>query len=276
MRAHEPRRRRPGGPPAGPQRRGSLIVVGTGISLVGHATLAAVEAIRRADKLFYLVTEPAAEAWIRRLNPSATTLEDCYGDGKPRLRTYREMTDRIVNAVRAGLDVCVAFYGHPGVFVQSTHDAVRRARREGFSARMLPGISTEDCLFADLGVDPCSAGCQSYEATDFLLFRRRFDPTSALILWQVGVLGESAARKDMSSRPERLKVLAASLGRHYPTKHPVVLYEAAQFPVCEPVIRRVPLGRLSAQTILPMTTLYVPPRPPRGLDPKVVRWLEAR
>ena len=229
-----------------------------------------------AEKVFYLVTEPAAEAWIRRLNPAATTLEDCYAHGKPRLQTYREITDRIVSAVRSGLAVCAAFYGHPGVFVQSTHDAVRRARREGFPARMLPGISTEDCLFADLGVDPCSAGCQSYEATDFLLFRRRFDPTSALILWQVGVLGESSARKDMSSRPERLKVLAAFLRRHYPAKHPMVLYEAAQFPVCEPVIRRIPLGNLSKQTILPMTTLYVSPRAPRRLDPKVLRWLEER
>jgi len=31
---------------------------------------------------------------------------------------------------------------------------------------MLPGISAEDCLVADLGIDPASSGCQSYEAND--------------------------------------------------------------------------------------------------------------
>jgi hypothetical protein len=34
---------------------------------------------------------------------------------------------------------------------------------------MLPAISAEDCLFADLGVDPADHGCPSYEATDFLV-----------------------------------------------------------------------------------------------------------
>ena len=112
------------------------------------------------------------------------------------------------------------------------------------------------------------------EATDFLAARRRFDPTSALILWQVGVLGEGSVRDDMSCRPERLDVLVRVLRRQYPARHPVVLYEAAQFPSCDPVVRRVRLSRLSEQTIVPMMTLYVPPRPPRADDPRIMRWLD--
>src|SRR3970282_2169154 len=104
-----------------------------------------------------------------------TTLQDCYSVGKPRYRTYREMADRILSAVRAGAQVCAAFYGHPGVFVRPSHDAIRRAPREGFPARMLPGVSAEDCLVADLGVNPGEIGSQSFEATDFLGYRRRFD-----------------------------------------------------------------------------------------------------
>ena len=50
--------------------------------------------------------------------------------------------------------------------------------REGFNAQMLAGISAEDCLFADLGLDPGKNGCQSFEATDFLIRRRQFEPTS--------------------------------------------------------------------------------------------------
>jgi hypothetical protein len=42
---------------------------------------------------------------------------------------------------------------------------------------MLPGISAEDCLFADLGIDPGIYGCQSYEATDFLANGRPWGET---------------------------------------------------------------------------------------------------
>jgi hypothetical protein len=38
---------------------------------------------------------------------------------------------------------------------------------------MLPAVSAEDCLFADLGVDPGAAGCQSHEAADFLILDTR-------------------------------------------------------------------------------------------------------
>jgi hypothetical protein len=255
-------------------QRGSLVVVGAGITLIRQTTLEAMDCIQRAEKVFYAVTNPATEAWIKRLNPSATTLDDCYAEGKSRDRTYREMADRILSAVRSGLQVCAAFYGHPGVLVRPSHDAIKRARREGYPARMLPGISAEACLFADLGLNPGENGCQSFEATDFLACRRQFDSSSPLILWQVGVLGEPSVRKAMSCRPDRLRVLTTALRRHYPARHSVVLYEAAQFPICKPFIKRMALAKLPEMTITPLMTLYVPPRPTQIVDAKIMRWLE--
>ncbi len=252
--------------------RGSLVVVGTGITAAAHVTTEALASMQRADKLFYLVTDPVTDAWMRQLNGSAETLENCYAEGKSRFKSYEEMTARILAAVRSGLQVCAAFYGHPGVFVNASHAAIRRARQEGFSARMLPGISAEDCLFADLGLNPGDRGCQSFEASDFVGYRRRFDPTSPLILWQVGVLGERSVRKGKPCRPERLRILASVLRKHYASRHPVVLYEAAQLPTCDPVTRRIPLTRLATESILPMTTIYVPPKQARAVDARVKRW----
>jgi len=259
-----------------PARRGSLVVVGTGITLVHQTTVAALESMQRAERLLYLVADPATEAWIQQLNVTATTLRDCYGPRKPRIRTYEEITDRMLESVREGFEVCAAFYGHPGVLVQPAHEAVRRARREGFRARMLPGISTEACLFADLSVDPGEYGCQSFEATDFLASRRRFDPSSSLILWQVGALGEWSARKRMSCRPERLRALTAVLQRRYPARHRVALYQAALFPTCDPTVRWVALGELAREKILPTMTLYVPPKAQRPPLASVVKWLDDR
>jgi uncharacterized protein YabN with tetrapyrrole methylase and pyrophosphatase domain len=254
------------------QRSGSLVVVGLGLMVGHHATLETVEEIRRAGRVFHLVQNTAAETWVRRLNPRISPLGDCFREGRPRDRSYAMMAARIVEAVRAGEQVCAVFYGHPGVLVSPAYQALTRARREGYPARMLPGISAEDCLFADLAIDPRGLGWQSFEASDFLLRRRRFDPTAALILWQVGVLGDADIRPRMQARPERLQLLIDKLAPHYPPRQPVILYEAPQFPISDPVIERVPLRKLAEQPVYPKTTLYVPPRPTKTLDTRVLRW----
>ena len=53
------------------------------------------------------------------------------------------MVDRILASVRDGRRTVAAFYGHPGVFAFATHESIRRARAEGYRARMLPGVSAE-------------------------------------------------------------------------------------------------------------------------------------
>src|SRR5262245_3161399 len=96
--------------------KGSLVVVGTGIKVVGQLTLEAIAWMRRADKLLYLVADPVAEETIRSLNPAgAESMYGFYDEGKPRLETYNQMIDRIIACVRAGFLTCAAFYGHPGV-----------------------------------------------------------------------------------------------------------------------------------------------------------------
>jgi uncharacterized protein YabN with tetrapyrrole methylase and pyrophosphatase domain len=217
-----------------------------------------------AQKLLYLFADPVPAAWVQGLNPSAESLERFYAPGKFRSETYEEMVEEILSWVRKGLKVCAVFYGHPGVFGFPPHEAIRRARSEGFSARMLPGVSAEDCLYADLGVDP-GDGCQSFEATNFLLFPRTFDPTVSLVLWQVAAIGELRGTDHPS--PPGLKVLEEYLERFYGREHEVVLYEASPYAVGGPTIQRVPLRGLSGAQVRAMTTLYVPPKghPPPDL-----------
>lgn len=60
---------------------------------------------------------------------------------------------------------------------------------------MVPGISAEDCLYADLGVDPGMEGSQHFEASKFMFYKRRVDPNAYLILWQVVIAGDKSAAK---------------------------------------------------------------------------------
>ena len=121
-------------------RSGSLTVVGTGIRL-SQMSMEARLSIKSAEKALYMVADAVTESAIKKLNSTAESLQPFYGPDKHLLVTYMEMVERILFFVRKRLDVCAAFYGHPGVFVYSSHESIRRARREGFRATMLPATS---------------------------------------------------------------------------------------------------------------------------------------
>ncbi len=234
--------------------------------VAGQVTQEALSAITDAEKLFFLVQDAVSREWLKTLNPTAETLYDSYREGRDRSETYAEMVERILAPVRAGREVVVAFYGHPGVFVNPAQDAIRIAREEGHYAEMYPGISAEDALFADLGLDPGPRGCQSFEATDFLIRNRRFDPTTPLLLWQVGGIGVRDFREDPLWSARGLELLVEELVKSYPADHEVVVYEASPFPVCPPKALGVPLSELARAPVTIVSTLYVPPLPNRPVD----------
>lgn len=214
-------------------------------------------AIQRADELYYLLAERTAEAWFKQLNASSHSLRRHYEVGRHRRETYERMVEEILGAVRNDKNVCAAFYGHPGVFASPSHEAVRRARAEGFPATMLPAVSAEDCLFADLGVDPGQSGCQSYEATDFLLRRRTFDTSVPLILWQVAFIGITSA--PVAPNAHGFGVLVDYLLTYYPDTHPAIVYQASPYPVGPADIGEFNLGNVRQAELDGMSTLYLPP-----------------
>lgn len=250
---------------------GTLLVVGTGIQWGGQTTLAARRAIEGADRVLFAVVDPWSARWIRSLNPAAESLPYGPVDG-PRRKIYAEMVERILAEVRKGQRVCAVFYGHPGVFTEPAHEAIRRARDEGFSARMLPGVSALSCLFADLGVDPGPDGCHIYEATDFLLRGRACDAHTPLILFQIGMIGHRGVFD--AARPERIRrgltVLSEALCQRYPPEHEAVIYEAAAQPVAAPRADRVTLADLPGASVSDISTLYVPPRARAAVDARML------
>jgi precorrin-6B methylase 1 len=238
--------------------KGSLTVVGTGIKLVSQTTLEARAHIQQAHKVPFLVADPATKAWIRQLNPAAESMDVYFSEGKPRAESFEQVIERIIYWVCEGFRVCAVFYGHPGVFVYVSHEAIRRAREMGCEAAMLPGISAEDCLIADLGVDMAAAGYQCFESSYFLIYGRKPDTSNSLILWQVGAIGRCDYQSFGDPTPG-LRLITEVLLEHYPPDHEVTVYEAAQFPVCDPVIRKTALKDLPTCPVSRISTLYVPP-----------------
>ena len=238
--------------------KGSLACVGIGMTLGSHLSARTRSYIEQADVVFVLVSDGLIELWLQGMNADVRSLQPYYREGKSRLQTYRQMMDAILAEVRGGKRVCGAFYGHPGVFAWLPHRAIETARREGFSAHMEPGISSEDCLYADLGIDPGARGCQHYEASQFMLYRRCIDPSAWLILWQIGIAGDQTLKRFATGEAHR-QVLVDVLTRHYPLDHEVIVYRAATLPFQSPRIERLPLGALPGAEVGMADTLAVPP-----------------
>jgi len=253
-------------------KTGSLVVVGTGIMLAGQITVEAKNEIVAADRVIAKTNNAVSFRWLQGLNPRIDLLDDLYDPAVPRDRSYRAMAARILDAVRCGERVCAVFYGHPGVFVDPGHAAIREAREAGYPARMLPGISAEDCLVADLGIDPGRNGLQCFEATSFLFHDYRFDPACALVLWQIDVVGDHTL---MAEQPAvgAMEALIQRLQKHYPGDHEVILYEAATIPIETPRMERTTLAALGNAQLNSGTTLYIPPRGGPKIDQTVLRAL---
>jgi uncharacterized protein YabN with tetrapyrrole methylase and pyrophosphatase domain len=239
-------------------RSGSLVCVGIGMTLGSHITPLARSYIDASDVVFAGLSDGIVELWLARMHPDVRSLQSFYCEGKSRLDTYREMVDAMLGEVRAGKRVCGAFYGHPGVFAWPTHKAIEIARREGYRAHMEPGVSAADCLYADLGIDPGKYGCQHYEASQLMLYRRRIDTSAYLILWQVGVAGDQSAAR-FSTDAAYKQVLVDVLARDYDLDHELIIYRTVTLPMQQPRIERVRLRDLPSAGIDAHVTVVVPP-----------------
>jgi len=226
--------------------RGRLACVGLGMTLGSHLTPLARSHIEQADVVFAALSDGIVEMWLQRMHPDVRSLQPYYQEGKSRLRTYRQWVEVMMAEVRAGKRVCGVFYGHPGIFAWSPHKAIEAARAEGFQAHMEPGISAEDCLYADLGIDPGRYGCQHFEASQLLFYERRIDPAGYLVLWQVGLVGDRSLAR-------------FTTGPAYRLDHEVILYRGATLPIDKPRIRRVPLRDLPHVPLPVEETVVLPP-----------------
>ncbi len=220
-------------------RAGSLVVVGAGIMAVNQMTIEARGWIEAADKVLSSGVDPITERWIAGLNEKAETVSDT------------EAAPCALNYVREGLIVCAVHGGDARVWLE----VARICRIESRRATLVPGVSTEDCLFSDLGIDPLQDGVQIYDATDYLVHGRERITSAGLVLRRMGQAKNARGFCDSA--------LARDLKASYGAEHEAVLYEPARYSVFDPTVRRCTIGQLGGLAVTAQTSLYVPPHEQR-------------
>ena len=242
-----------------PNGKGSLLVAGSGITSIAHLTLETVAAVEAADVVFYLVIDQLTINWIHQKNANARPLYHHYEPGKDRRASYEGMVEEILSEVRAGRHVTALFYGHPGVLVFPGHRGVEQARAEGFDARMLPGVSADACLIAELGVDPATDGLQSFEATQLLRTDKAPDVRTPMILWQIGVVGDTSFAAG-TYRNSGFDAIVERLSALYGADHRFCIYEVSEFSALPPSILWRTFAEVKREDVSPMCTLFIPAR----------------
>jgi tetrapyrrole methylase family protein/MazG family protein len=238
--------------------KSSLTIVGSGIKFISHLTTESIGYIEQADLVLYLTNEPAIKQWIMKTNPTSESLDSIYFDHDLRINSYNAITNYIIKRLKEEKNICVVLYGHPAVHAKPAIDAVKAALDSGYNAKLLPGISAEACLFADLLIDPATHGCLSYDATELLIHDRIIDNNCHLIIWQASVIG-ALGHGHKHNNSKGLTLLTNYLQNYYDEHHSVTLYSAAQYPGMSPSIRDIKLYQLKQENISRLTTLYIPP-----------------
>jgi tetrapyrrole methylase family protein / MazG family protein len=248
-----------------------LVVVGLGIKLISHTTHEAKLAIQDADEVLYISPTPLFDEYIKKLNAKSRSLNYFYEKTSDRQKTYELMSEEIVGLVRGSKKrVCVVFYGHPCVFSKPGLLAVSKLKESGLESIILPGISAEACIYADLQINP-SIGTTNFEATDLVLRQRQIDTSALLILWQPYMFGCASSKYVNENGTDRFHLLKDYLLRRYPEDHMVIGYSAGMYPGTGFLKCEVRLDRLHRDDLSIESTLIIPPCRENTIDTKMQR-----
>jgi hypothetical protein len=238
-----------------------LYVVGLGVLNVDDVTRGTERVLRSCNEVLFVDTGIATRDYLATLCERVTPLfEESYREAGRRLDAYDVMAARVIEAALDHPPVAFAMVGHPTVGAYAPFLIRDMAQSLDLRVKVLPGISALDALCADLMLDPCVDGLQTYEATDVLLRRRPLRPDVPAVIWQVGTL-ETRLHSERVSRPGRFVRFRDHLLRFYPPTHPVTAVYASPHPLLPTAKHTFPLGEICehADALHPGVSLVVPP-----------------
>ena len=236
-----------------------LSVLGLGLRCPEQASERCLRALRQADRVFLISDSLEKQAWLRQLNPNFYNLMTHYATGKPRRDTYQEMADQVLACLNEGGDAALVSYGHPLVFCDPSRLAIEQTAQAGYQVEILPGVSSIDCLLADLRVDVQNYGLQIYEGHDLLLHAVAVDPRCSQIVFQVPSLGDNTGGWLPGRFRGFIRALGEKLAQTFGEDHEVVLYFGSNSPERPTRADRCRLKELHLVEMVSEYTLWVPP-----------------
>ncbi|MCK8824910.1 nucleoside triphosphate pyrophosphohydrolase [Fuchsiella alkaliacetigena] len=221
---------------------GSLQIVGLGPGDLGDLTLAAYEALQKADKLFLRTVEHPVVTQLKAKEIDFNSFDDIYESQDDFIEVYNQIVNKLLKEIEAGLDIVYGVPGNPLVAEKSVQQLL--AKLPSDKVGIIAGLSFLEPLFIALELDPI-AGLQILDALS--LSKEQLQPQQDLILTQVY---NSLVAADL-----KLTLLEV-----YPAEHSIQVVRAAGVPALEKR-SKLPLYQLDRLDWLDhLTTVHVPPK----------------
>lgn len=258
----------------------NLFIVGCGIKFLSHMTLEVQALIQKSDCVVYLVNDPAMKQWIHDNSRLSISLDAIYFNTTNRLEAYQGISEELIKIIQVHKNTCFVMYGHPFFLANSSEQIIKEIEKRSLdiNIEVLPGISSLDCLFCDLRIDPGQYGIQAYEATAFIHRNYRLNTDSHLVLWQIGVAGIGTIienNEDLNNNKSRLDALnrlREKLLAYYEPDYPIILYVASMYPSISFIRIDSTISEFNKISIPRLSTAYIPPMNTK-LKASMVAWL---
>jgi uncharacterized protein YabN with tetrapyrrole methylase and pyrophosphatase domain len=223
----------------------TLYIVGLGIKVPDHVTVAASKALARCERVYTIVQQqPALWMPVRPgANAEVINLMGRYVEGALRLENYQRVVKEILNGLEGARAVAYVTYGNPLSYDSVAQALVREVPQRNCGVEVIPGISSIDTILCDLGVD-MAPGIQVYEASWLVAAEAPLNVSVAAILLQLGHFGTARAHYRERRGAETLAGLVAYLSRSYPLSHRVHLVQSSDGSEGT-LIRQLPIAELA-------------------------------
>lgn len=239
-----------------------IYILGSGMVGYRQMTPETQAALEKSEVVYLVHGQEVVKEYIEReLTENVVSLVKEYEPEEQRTRTYERMAETVLSgAEEADGPVSFLLYGHPMIFVSPAKKILTEAPERGLDVEILPAISSMDCLYTDLELDPAANGIQMFEATDLLLRKFELNPDVPAMLWQIGSL-ETMLYSTASSKPERFTRLREYLEQFYPETHTISLVRTATYPITESERLDFELRNFEQMhdKVNATQTLYIPP-----------------
>lgn len=214
------------GQPA-PVDTADLYLLGAGVSFPDHLTSETLSVLDRCVRICSNMPDTVLDALPEGLRAKCISLRPLYRDKRRRLENYRDVIAAVLDTVARERPVAWITPGHPNVFDSVTSGLLRAAEAQGLRIRTLPGISSFDTIFAELGFDPAE-GLFVHEATSVIARNIALQPAVATLLLQPGVFGSQIAHTETPYAELNLARLRDYLLRFFAPEHRCAFVRSAE------------------------------------------------
>jgi hypothetical protein len=200
-----------------------LKIIGSGVRGASHLTMESWQQLATVQKILWVGTIEGFSELVFANKWHGEDITSYYQNGALDSDNYRDIKSKILSELNNFESVALVVLGHPRLGVSIVQEFQLEAKDFGFKLEVLPGISSFDTMFNDLGIDPIEEGSCLVDANRLILFNYQMDPCLNYFIYHVGSIGNSNTDYESPAVNNSVSFLIKKLMKHYSSNHDVFM-----------------------------------------------------